>query len=310
MSSPKINQVFGCSCASGITYNSPLNDGRFMAAIGEKKAAFYCDCDGSLGIYTPGEHDNVPPDHDLEKRLEVLVDLGVPVAINTGRPKIFISRILPNLEHKIPVATEHGALVHVGGVENDLVTRPVNVLDIRTELLPHLEEVPGCFVEGHKLRSMTAQCTSCEGEGAFIQVVNLLRQAAERVNNQHGTPVLRVKESNIPGNIVADLIHIEADKHHACAFIHKLPEFSDKMPIAVIDSSGDRSMAEWVRKKGGWVITVGEYDGVIPDFRVRDTRELRSVFSGIGRYLNQEETLEHISGLNPLITESSQRLEM
>lgn len=258
-----------------LVYISPLADIEFTQLLYLNRIAWYADCDGSLGVYQPGEHDDVPHDAELEGHIQNLVDLDGSFSIVTGRPQIFIERILPNIVTQIPVATEHGVLVCCDGEINDMIDDAVNMSEVQARLKPVLEGVPGCIVEDHKTRSITALCTELEDPASFSQVVHILTEEAGRLNQD--APRVTVKESTIPGNIVADLINTGADKNKACQFISERDEFKGKVPVCIIDSSGDKSMAEWVHANGGYVIIVGEYQGVECDFRVRTTDEFRDV---------------------------------
>lgn len=239
--------------------------------------AWFFDLDGTLVHATPGVHTGVKRDHLLEGTLNLLHrQAGGALAVITGRPDIFTHALFARAS--FAVATEHGAVVRLPGASVPQVRgRARDFAEIRRQIETKLGNLPGVYVEDHKIASLTVQFTEAADPMALAaRITAVAEQVANDPAFQDAQDPLIVVSAPVPGNCVVDILSRNAEKSSAVDYFMRQAAFAGKKPIFFGDSEGDRRAMDLCKSLGGYAVGIGPKAPACADIVLGSVREARA----------------------------------
>lgn len=238
-----------------------------LTAKANKVMGVMLDLDGASMLKTPAIHDGVEPESDLDTSLSLLLDQGHHVAINTGRPEIFVRNVFPQtyarlgFEDNFWVSTENGASVK--GKNVHCVRALPNVTSLRDHFARAIQVWPGALIEIGKEHSMTISVAKAEEkEAAFHALVD---EAQKMAKQQGGFEII---SGLTPRDGYIEFVNPNISKGSSTRIICEA-DCAIKW-AAFGDSKADVAMWKEVQAHGGEAVGVGETSPDGADYYIHD----------------------------------------
>lgn len=228
---------------------------RLTEAVRNGRIIIVTDLDGALVTRKPAFHNPVPPDFDLENSFLRLQATGNQVAINTGRPDIFVRNLFPVAQNDMWVATETGALIIPPRSLTPVFKRAVEgherLMSIFRNEVQKIDE--NIIVEEYKTCAITINMAALPPEhilGAYNHFQHIARQQAGDI-----ATVIAVHKPNIDTYI--EIVPHGVDKGSATDYILQRIKSPNDVVICFGDTVADQPMMAAVNDAGGVSFGVG-----------------------------------------------------
>ncbi len=238
-----------------------------LAAKANEIFGVMLDLDGASMLKTPAIHDGVEPETKLDTALSLLLDQGHHVAINTGRPEIFVRNVFPQtyarlgFEDNFWVSTENGASVK--GKDVNCVRALPHVEKLRDHFARAIQVWPGALIEIGKEHSMTISVAKAEEkEAAFHALVD---EAQKMAKQQGGFEII---SGLTPRDGYIEFVNPNVSKGSSTRIICE-SDVAIKW-TAFGDSKADVAMWREVQAHGGEAVGVGETSPDGADYYIHD----------------------------------------
>lgn len=254
-----------------------------VEAAREGNLGLMLDLDGATtGINPPGIHHPVKPDHELARLVRIFSDSGNAVAINTGRPALFVNGLLPNVFNynsnpNMFSATENGALItnHRGKAVGQHQLK--NLQGIRSQLKQEIAGFKGAILEDHKMNTITLSLARADDKKAAYE--HMLRCSNQIATPKSGIDIVSVIKDN---DAYIELIPAGINKATATEFILDQGIFHGRHVVCIGDSAADEGMMAAVNDsagphESGFTVGVGSTAPTIATIRVDTIDEARAM---------------------------------